>query len=167
VASRLVWRRLEAAAALGAALTAVTIVVALSVLVPPVASVTSAQDLAQAINRWGRFPPELWMVEQRSGSLVFYLAPALRRELTAPRVLQLSSPQVPEQEPVPGTRAAVTDGDVPRLAQYVPVEGLQYERAGHYRVYDAVRLLHADAPGYDEPVPSHVPHHRPLWLGEP
>ena len=167
IASRLVWRHVEAAAALGAALTAATIVVALSVLVPPVASVTSAQDLAQAVNRWGRFPPELWMVEQRSGSLVFYLDPALRRALTAQRVLQLSSPQVPEQEPVPGTRVAVTDGDAPRLERYVPLDGLAYERAGHYRVYDGPRLLHADAPKYDQPVPSHVPHHRPLWLGEP
>jgi 4-amino-4-deoxy-L-arabinose transferase-like glycosyltransferase len=167
ITSRLVWRHVEAAAALGATVTAATIVVALAVLVPPVASVTSAQDLAQAINRSGRFPPELWMVEQRSGSLVFYLEPALRRPLTAQRVLQLSSPQVPEQEPVPGTRVAVTDGDAPRLGRYVPLDGLAYERAGHYRVYDGPRLLHADAPKNDQPVPSHVPHHRPLWLGEP
>jgi 4-amino-4-deoxy-L-arabinose transferase-like glycosyltransferase len=167
IATRLLPRRVESAAALAAALTAATIVVALGVLVPPVAAVTSAQDLAQALNRGGRFPPELWMVEQRSGSLVFYLGPALRRGLTAPRVLQLSSPQVPEQEPVPGTRVAVTDGDAPRLERYVPLEGLRYERAGHYRIYDGPRLLHTDAPTNNEPVRSHVPHHRPLWLGEP
>ena len=110
---------------------------------------------------------QLWMVEQRSGSLVFYLEPALRRPLTAQRVLQLSSPQVPEQEPVPGTRVAVTDGDAARLARYVPLDELAYERAGHYRVYDGPRLLHADAPKNDRPVPAHVPYHRPLWLGEP
>jgi 4-amino-4-deoxy-L-arabinose transferase-like glycosyltransferase len=167
IAARLVWRRLEVAATLGAVLMAATIVVAQAVLVPPVAAVTSAQDLAQAVNRWGRFPPELWMVEQRSGSLVFYLDPALRRELTAQRVLQLSSPQVPEQEPVPGTRVAVTNADATRLEHYVPLDGLPYERAGHYRIYDGPRLLHADAPRNDRPVPSHVPHHRPLWLGEP
>ena len=147
IASRLVWRHVEAAAALGAALTAATIVVALSVLVPPVASVTSAQDLAQAVNRWGRFPPELWMVEQRSGSLVFYLDPALRRDLTRERVLQLSSPQVPEHEPVPGTRVAITVGDSPHLERYVRLDGRPYEPAGHYRMYDGERLLHA-------------PHHR-------
>ena len=96
-------------------MTAATLIVALAVLVPPVANVTTAKDLAETINRSGRFPPELWMVEQRSGSLVFYLDPALRRDLTRQRVLQLSSPQVPEHEPVPGTRVAVTVGDSPRL----------------------------------------------------
>ena len=106
VAARVVSRHTEAAAALGATMTAATLVVALAVLVPPVANVTTARDLADTINRSGRFPPELWMVEQRSGSLVFYLDPALRRGLTRQRVLQLSSPQVPEHEPVPGTRVA-------------------------------------------------------------
>ena len=56
-------------------LTASTLIVALAVLVPPVADVTTARDLADTINRSGRFPSELWMVEQRSGSLVFYLDP--------------------------------------------------------------------------------------------
>ena len=106
------------AAAFAATLTASTLIVALAVVVPPVADVTTARDLADAINRSGRFPSELWMVDQRSGSLVFYLDPALRRGLTAARVLQLSAPQVPEHEPVPGTRVAVTIGDSPRLERY-------------------------------------------------
>ena len=101
------------------------------------------------------------MVEQRSGSLVFYLDPALRRGLTAARVLQLSSPQVPEHEPVPGTRVAMTIGDSPRLERYLRLDGQPYEPAGHYRMYDGERLLHADSPANTQPVPSHVPHHRP------
>jgi 4-amino-4-deoxy-L-arabinose transferase-like glycosyltransferase len=160
VAARIAWRHTEAAAALGATLTAATLTVALAVLVPPVATVTTAKDLAETINRSGRFPPELWMVEQRSGSLVFYLDPALRRDLTRERVLQLSSPQVPEHEPVPGTRVAVTVGDSPRLARYLQLEGQPYLPAGHYRMYDGDRLLHTDAPLNRQPVPAHAPHHR-------
>ena len=166
VARRVLPRHLETAAALAAALTASTLIVALAVLVPPVANVTTARDLAETINRSGRFPPELWMVEQRSGSLVFYLDPALRRGLTADRVLQLSSPQVPEHEPVPGTRVAITIGDSPRLERYLQLASQPYEPAGHYRMYDGERLLHADAPANTQPVAAHVPHHRPRAAGE-
>jgi 4-amino-4-deoxy-L-arabinose transferase-like glycosyltransferase len=144
--------RPDKAASLGASLTAVTVAVSIAILVPPVAAITTARDLAEAINRSGRFPPALWMVEQRRGSLVFYLDPALRRGLTADRVLQLSSPQVPAHEPVPGTLVAVTVTDSARLAQYVPLEGQPFELAGHYRIYDGERLLHT------RPIPSHPPH---------
>jgi len=154
-------RQIAAAAALAATLTAVTLVTAQAVLVPPVAAITTARDLAQTINRSGRFPAELWMVEQRSGSLVFYLDPALRRGLTARRILQLSAPQVPEHEPVPGTRVAVTYKDSPRLERYVPLEGQWYQPAGHYRMFDGERLLHLDAPANTKPIPSHAAHHRP------
>jgi len=126
--------------------------VSLAILVPPVATITTAQDLAQAINRSGQFPPELWLVNQRPGSLVFYLDPALRRGLTADRVLDVSSSQVPEREPVPGTLVAITVGDSPQLAEYVPLEGQPFELAGHYRIYDGERLLHT------RPIPSHPSH---------
>jgi hypothetical protein len=139
-AARVVWRHTDVAAALGATMTAATLVVALAVLVPPVANVTTAKDLAETINRSGRFPPELWMVEERSGSLVFYLDSALRRDLTRERVLQLYSPL---------------------LERYVHLQGQPFEPAGHYRMYDGVRLLHTDAPANRQPVPAHAPHHRP------
>ena len=166
-AARLAARRPDRAAALGATLTAATIAVSLAILVPPVATITTARDLAEAINRSAQFPPELWMVEQRPGSLVFYLDPALRRGLTADRVLHLSSPQVPEHEPVPGTLVAVTVGDSPRLARYVPLEGQPFELAGHYRIYDGERLLHADVPLHTRPIPSHLPHHRVVDRASP
>jgi 4-amino-4-deoxy-L-arabinose transferase len=159
VAARVVSRHVEDAAALAATLAASTLIVALAVLVPPVAGITTARDLAETINSSGRFPSELWMVEQRSGSLVFYLNPALRRGLTPERVLQLSSPQVPEHEPVPGTRVAITMGDSQRLERYVRLDGRPYEPAGHYRMYDGERLLHDDAPLNTKPVPAHAPYH--------
>jgi 4-amino-4-deoxy-L-arabinose transferase-like glycosyltransferase len=151
-AARLAGRRPDRAAALGASLTAATVAVILAILVPPVATIKTARDLAQAINHSQQFPPELWMVQQRPGSLVFYLDPALRRGLTADRVLLLSSAQVPDLEPVPGTLIAVTVGDSARLAQYVPLEGQPFELAGHYRIYDGERLLHT------RPIPSHPSH---------
>ena len=48
-----------------------------------------------------------------------------------------------EHEPGPGTLVAVTVGDSARLARYVPLEGQPFELAGHYRIYDGERLLHA------------------------
>ena len=167
IAARLAARRPDKAAALGATLTAGTIAVSLAILVPPVANVTTARDLAQAINRSAQFPPELWMVHQRPGSLVFYLDPALRRGLTADRVVPLSRQQVPEREPVPGTLVAVTVGDSARLDRYVPLEGQPFELAGHYRIYDGERLLHAGVPPHTRPIPSHLPHHRVVDQASP
>ena len=152
-AARLAARRPDRAAALGATLTAATVVVSLAILVPPVATITTARDLAQAINRSGQFPPELWLVEQRRGSLVFYLDPALRRGLTADRVLDLSSPQVPEHEPVPGTLVAVTVGDSPRLARVRAARGSAFRTGGalpHLR-------RRTPAPHASDPVPPAAP----------
>ena len=148
-AARLAARRPDRAAALGATLTAATVVVLLAILVPPVATVKTAQDLAQAINRSGQFPPQLWLVNQRRGSLVFYLDPSLRRGLTADRVLHLSSSQVAEREPVPGTLVAITVGDSPQSRRVRAPRGPAFRTGGalpHLR-------RRAPAPHAADPVP--------------
>ena len=167
-AARLAARRPDRAAALGATLTAATIAVLLAILMPPVANVTTARDLAEAINRSAQFPPELWLVEQRPGSLVFYLDPALRRGLTADRVLHLSGAQVPEREPAPGTLVAVTVVDSPRLARVRASREPAFRTGGALprlrRRAPAARLTSRSTRGRSRPT---LPHHRVVDRASP
>ena len=130
-AARLAARRPDRAAALGATLTAATLAGSLA----STGAAGGERSRRRAI--WprrstarGNSRRELWMVDQRPGSLVFYLDPALRRGLTADRVLELSSPQVPEHEPVPGTLVAVTVGDSARLARVRAPRGPAFRTGG-------------------------------------
>jgi 4-amino-4-deoxy-L-arabinose transferase-like glycosyltransferase len=54
----------------------------LMVASPRAAAWMTAKDTALQLNRGGRLPPHVLVVEERLGSLIFYLDPALRAEAT-------------------------------------------------------------------------------------
>ena len=122
-------------AALGmAAQFAVTLTIAL----PPVAHERSARELADHFNGLGRLPARLLVVEERVGSLVFYLDHELRSDLREEQIvslaLYLDRPLPPFS---PGDVLAIPDR---ALAGALPLIGLSaapYQRAGHYRIYAA------------------------------
>ena len=58
--------------------TALQFAVALTLILPIVAENFTARHLAEYFNRSGRIPIRLLVAEERLGSLVFYLDPALR-----------------------------------------------------------------------------------------
>jgi 4-amino-4-deoxy-L-arabinose transferase-like glycosyltransferase len=62
----------------------------LMIVLPRAAAWMTARDLAAALNAGGALPSHVTVVGERVGSLVFYLAPSLRAELTADRVDELS-----------------------------------------------------------------------------
>ena len=68
--------------------------IALIGLVGPLgASWMTARDLARALNESGTLPPSVTIVDERIGSLVFYLSPPLRAEATRSRLIQASLPE--------------------------------------------------------------------------
>ena len=69
------WPAMLAASTLS---TAVQFVAALTLIVPIVAENFTARGLAEYFNHAGRIPVRLLVAEERLGSLVFYLDPALR-----------------------------------------------------------------------------------------
>ena len=144
VAARVVSRHTEAAAALGATMTAATLIVALAVLVPPVANVTTAKDLAETINRSGRFPARA--VDGRSSDPGRWSSISIRRcGAASPASASCSCPRrrCRSTSRCPARACAITFGDSPRLARYLQLEGQPYVPAGHYRMYDGDRLLHS------------------------
>jgi 4-amino-4-deoxy-L-arabinose transferase-like glycosyltransferase len=142
----LAWDRRDAGAAFAcvAALSATTLFVVARVIVPPVAGTLTARELASTINARGTFPTRLWLLEDRVGSVVFYLDPALRAGLTPDRVSMIGIDRLVTMRQAPAdTLVAVPSDRVARLERRVSLQGVPYEAAGHYRVYAADTLLAA------------------------
>jgi 4-amino-4-deoxy-L-arabinose transferase-like glycosyltransferase len=60
--------------------------IGIAIVVPRAAAWMTAKELAVLFNARGTLPPRVSVVDERIGSLVFYLAPALRGEATPDRV---------------------------------------------------------------------------------
>jgi hypothetical protein len=58
----------------------------LMVVAPRAATWMTSRDVAQRLNAGGRLPPHVLVLEERIGSLIFYMDPALRAEVTPERV---------------------------------------------------------------------------------
>ena len=128
------------AARRGTLITAATAALLIAFVVPPVASRMTARGLARYLNAIGQFPPELWIVRQRLGSVVFYLDPELRQRVTTNTLRQVQPPQLLQFTAPPGTLVAVADEDARRVSRFVPVNDVPYDWPGRYRVYAAERL---------------------------
>src|ERR1700730_2575345 len=61
-------------------------IVALMIVAPRAAAWMTSRDLAATLNRAGRLPPRVLVLDERIGSLIFYLDPPLRAEATPARV---------------------------------------------------------------------------------
>lgn len=125
-----------------------TIAIALASLMPAVASSLSEKDLAAHFNAEGRMPAQLWLLDDRVGSLVFYLQPAIRRGLTPARVESMNLATVRERLPAapPDTMVAVRERRAPALVRALNLEAVPYLRAGQFRLYPASALRQASGP---------------------
>ena len=82
-AGRRARRRMRSTAVMGwLSLASICALIATMIFVPVVASWMTAKDLAAALNTAGSLPPRISVLDERIGSLVFYLDPSLRAELT-------------------------------------------------------------------------------------
>lgn len=111
-------------------------------LLPSAAPEFSARDLARYLNAQRVRPAAVWVVDERVGSLLFYLDGAWRRELTPGRIEQVPLGQLwVRVKTAPGDVAVViAERDVPRVERGVRLDGVPFERAGRHRVYRAERL---------------------------
>jgi 4-amino-4-deoxy-L-arabinose transferase len=126
--------------AVGLGVMALTFVFVMRVLLPPVAATLTARDLAEHYNRLGALPDQLLFVDERLGSFVFYLDPALRAGLTAGDVGDVDADELRARPPGDDTVIAVPEEEYEGLARELQLAGLPWIRAGHYRLYDAEHL---------------------------
>jgi 4-amino-4-deoxy-L-arabinose transferase-like glycosyltransferase len=112
---------------------AVQFVAVMTMVLPPVAGIFSARDLAEHFNRLGQVPPRLLVAEQRIGSLVFYLDPQVRAGLKEGQIQGLSADQLPPWHA--GDVIALPERKLSRAGKYLNLAGTPYESVGHYRLY--------------------------------
>jgi 4-amino-4-deoxy-L-arabinose transferase-like glycosyltransferase len=125
--------RRQASMAAAALSLAAQFVVVMTLILPQLAEMYSARDLAEHFNRAGHVPARLFLAEERVGSFVFYLDPRLRAGLTENQ-LQYLSPEPPT--PLrPGDVVAVKERNLAKTAAWLDLRGQRHQPVGRYRLY--------------------------------
>lgn len=107
--------------------------IVMTLILPQAAERYTARDLAEHFNNRQRFPERLFVVEERIGSLVFYLNSDLRADLSLDRLSRLSL-----DEPIelaPGDAIAIPKEKLQKAIDSLGLEDTSFEPAGRYRIY--------------------------------
>jgi 4-amino-4-deoxy-L-arabinose transferase-like glycosyltransferase len=120
-------------------------VLGLMIVLPRAASWMTAKDLASALNGGGTLPSHVWVLDERIGSLVFYLSPPLRAAAAPDRIDAASAAEIvsrirtgPEDAAV-----AVRDDRVERFNRLFPSPPAPVARAGTFTIYSTGTLRKA------------------------
>ena len=137
------WRfgRPHGALVAGIGSVAVQFAAVMIVLAPHAAQVNTARDLARHFNALGRVPSRVVIVEDRVGSVIFYLDPHLRARLVPGQFEPLRASRLGElSEPPPDALIAVADWRLKRVRRYFDPENVRFEQSGRYRLYTPTEL---------------------------
>ena len=105
----------------------------------------TAKDLAAALNASGTLPPRVAILDERIGSVIFYLTPALHLEATPDRVTETSVPEAIERIRIDPVDAilAVRDDHAGRLTRLFREPVKPDGRAGTFLIYRTATLRRA------------------------
>jgi hypothetical protein len=108
----------------------------------------TAKDLARAVNEAGRLPPRVIVVDERIGSLGFYLAPAHRAEANPDRILTSSRTGTLERLRVESgdSIVAVRDDELARFQRLFALTPQPDSRTGTFSIFRVDRLRAALEP---------------------
>ena len=135
------WRASLTAAALSLA---AQFTVVMTLILPQVAEGFSARDLAEHFNSMDKLPTRLFVVEERIGSVVFYLDPTLRAGLTTDKLSRLSLDRPPQLEP--GDAVVVPRRNIEKSVEVLDLGDSPYESVGRYRLYRIIKPRPVVAP---------------------
>jgi 4-amino-4-deoxy-L-arabinose transferase-like glycosyltransferase len=112
---------------------------------PRAADSMTSRDLAAALNRGGTLPSRVSVLDERIGSLVFYLDPALRAEATRDRVQDVSFAEAIARARVDPDDAvvAVRARQLPRFSRLFTTPPSPDARAGTFAIFRAATLRRA------------------------
>lgn len=115
---------------------------------PRAAEWMTARSLAAALNAEGSLPPRVTVVDERIGSLVFYLDPPLRAEATRERLDEASLAEAIARVRVdpPEAAIAVRDTGLARFNRLFPSPPAPDVRAGTFTLFRAGTLQRALPP---------------------
>jgi 4-amino-4-deoxy-L-arabinose transferase-like glycosyltransferase len=133
------WQAMLAAATLA---TAAQFLVMIGLIVPVVAERYSEQQLAEYFNAPPNgspyLPARMYFVEERIGSFVFYLQPALRASIAEDQLREIRRPKEPPPRKTafrPGDTVVVPERNIRRAEGFVELTGLAYRKVGRHRLY--------------------------------
>jgi hypothetical protein len=116
--------------------------VGLMIVAPRAAAWMSARDLAAWINATGTLPSHVSVLDERIGSLVFYLSPALRAQASPERIGTASLADAVSRirlDP-PDAVIAVRDRQLPRFNRLFASPPVPEARPGTFAVFRAGAL---------------------------
>ena len=117
-------------------------VIALMFVAPRAAAWMTSRDLAATLNTAGTLPPRVRVLDERLGSLVFYLDPPLRAQATADRVdtASFSEMLTALRRDPPDAVFAVRNHQLPRFNRMFPSPPAPDARAGTFTLFRADTL---------------------------
>ena len=120
-------------------------VAAVMIVLPRIGSWMTARDLAHALNDGGRLPSRVSVLDERIGSLAFYLSPELRAEATAERLNEASYSEAVLRVRVDPEDAvlAVRNDQLERFTRLFSHPPVPERRAGTFTLFRAGRLREA------------------------
>jgi hypothetical protein len=128
-----------------AATTVVGLFATVVIAAPQATPWMTARDLADTLNSGGTLPPKVLVLDERIGSLIFYLSPALRSEATPARIAETTMPEAIERARTDQSEwlLAVRARSEPRMRRLLGDELQPDARAGTFVIYRASTLRRA------------------------
>ena len=113
----------------------------LAFVAPHVTAEFTARDLAAHFNRRGSIPDEVVIVEDRVGSVIFYLDATLRAKLRPEQIHgERAYDIVDRDEARVGSLYAVAENRVKFANGFLDLEKTPWESAGRFRLYEGATL---------------------------
>ena len=116
--------------------------VGLMIVLPRAAEWMTSRDLAAALNTRGTLPPRVSIVDERIGSLVFYLSPALRAQATSDRLVEATFADAVMRTRVDPDEAivAIRRSQLDRFNRLFPRPPQADAQAGTFTIFRTVTL---------------------------
>jgi 4-amino-4-deoxy-L-arabinose transferase-like glycosyltransferase len=117
-------------------------IVAMMIVTPRAAAWMTSRDLAATLNTAGTLPPRVSVLDERIGSLIFYLDPPLRAEATPDRVDAASFAEAMTRARIdpPDAVVAVRNNQLARFNRLFPSPPAPDARAGTFTLFRADTL---------------------------
>jgi hypothetical protein len=117
-------------------------VIGLMIVLPTAASWMTSRDLAAALNTGAHLPPRISIVDERIGSLLFYLSPPLRAEATREGLVEASFADAVMRSRIDPDDAIVVvrNSQLERFNRLFPRPPVPSARAGTFTIFQTITL---------------------------
>ncbi len=140
--------RYEQALPIGTLIPAAHMLFLMAFVAPHMCEQFTARDLAEYLNRRGSIPAQMVLVEERIGSVIFYLDPDVRRQVRRGQIRGERACEIERLEDLkPDAVCALAESRVQDAREYLDLERGTWTSAGRFRLYSGRAFQNASASG--------------------